>query len=352
MNGDKQRRSVDAARARMGRNGEEVTKVRAEDVEAVRQRNRMLNAVIGRYREVIATMRQKQSRLVAERGSGDGASSRFCKDKESTSLRNLLSPSVSPDAGPHKKQEFVRWYTLQKTIEGLARATTYKKFIQFLVMYHFARPYRAGRQLPDLIECSRWSVVVVDDSLIDITNKYPAWDVTVQKSFQCGRSFNLFSRSVDTCSSPQFLSLPELSSGRKMYLFLSLRSLSPRVMFKGTVDPITKALLMGIQLERSMSGSMYSGEYMGFTAQDDAMLAVLSTAMGTQLAALGDRRMLKSLEKSGGMVPNLAVKLLEPRSVPRLLAVISNLMPEALEYEYVSATYYDAHCTVPLRKQI
>jgi hypothetical protein len=191
-----------------------------------------------------------------------------------------------------------------------------------------------------VIDCDRWCLVVADTRLMEKANKYHPVGYLVRRVYHLNRWFTIMSTSGDSPIELQFSTLSEFQAGRKTYVFLLI--CSPRLLFKGLGDGSSKDVLIGLQLEKR---PLQSGEYKGFSANDDGLLSLLCAGLSLKLGTLQTLKHLKTREQHHGHVLEAIGRCLEHRTLAGVLTALKEEMPMALGYDNVSVIYCDRKST-------
>jgi len=114
-----------------------------------------------------------------------------------------------------------------------------------------------------------------------------------------------------------------------------------KLLYKGFIDPNTKELIGGIQLDKMHGGNMYTGKYSGFSELDDGLLSLLATFIGTKFSQL--KETFASKAKDIKLVETLTAinTLFESRTYMFLLMNIRELLPPLIGYEHIGVYLHD-----------
>lgn len=111
-------------------------------------------------------------------------------------------------------------------------------------------------------------------------------------------------------------------------------------MFRGVANLDTREVLFGAQMELKSAGSMYNGVYSGFTTMDEGILAALFTFVAQKIAEISRVLTIKAKNRRHAATLKLFEKLLENKTIPRLVVSIRTLLGDYLGYDYVGILYY------------
>lgn len=125
-------------------------------------------------------------------------------------------------------------------------------------------------------------------------------------------------------------------------------------MLKGVSNLGTKELVLGIQLERSKGGDMYSGKYFGFNSIEESAFGLLIMFISEKIYELGQNEVLKKKEQLLENTHKFFTELLEQRTIKDFIFFIRQTLASFLGYENSGLLYYSKQGSVEakLRKFI
>lgn len=120
-------------------------------------------------------------------------------------------------------------------------------------------------------------------------------------------------------------------------------------MFKGIVNPISRELVAGLQLEKIKAGDMYTGVYNGFSDLDNELLLILTSFIGLKIAQVEEGISSKEKDNKVTDVVNTINSLISNRSHIKLLLKLRKVLPSLLGYEHVGVYLHKPDSTLWLK---
>ena len=115
---------------------------------------------------------------------------------------------------------------------------------------------------------------------------------------------------------------------------------SHNYIYKGALGVYSEDLLLVIQLEKIKSGNMYTGEYFGFTANEDTKLFILCNLIALKISELSKYTKCIKLTKKNKSLVNHITSLASEKFYPSLLVHIQNAMPDYFSFSKVYVLLY------------
>lgn len=98
-------------------------------------------------------------------------------------------------------------------------------------------------------------------------------------------------------------------------------------MFKCVLDSSSKALLLGVQLERGADSA-------GFTQCEEMLLSLLCAFLGSKLRSLSSLKKAQYFSTQTFDFPKIIMKLICSRSLTELIAIINDSLPKSFGFEH------------------
>jgi len=198
-----------------------------------------------------------------------------------------------------------------------------------------------------IIDCDRWSIIIIDEELINYIENTKLPEIYKEKIFYIKRWYYRLSKDETTHSDPKFKTLSQLKSGIKSYSLLKF--FSHCLLFKGITDPSTEKLLAGFQLEKLKAGNMYTGIYCGFSDLDNGILSLLTIFIGIKISQIKENLQSKEKDKRFFEALQAITSLMENRTCVQLLMGLKKVLPKLTGYEHAGVYLHEPLSTVHIK---
>ena len=153
-------------------------------------------------------------------------------------------------------------------------------------------------------------------------------------------------------SEPKYESFEQLRMGKTGYLFINiyiyiyLYIYRHKIIFKGIALPQSKQVIIGIQLERTKSGNMYTGAYFGFSYTDEIILNLICKFTGPKILELILNKKNNKQKEIRIHTIKVVTELLKEYTYNGLLKAYQDILPAYTGFGVVGAMVYNKKSTI------
>jgi hypothetical protein len=185
------------------------------------------------------------------------------------------------------------------------------------------------------MDFDKFSIVITDDALEKELDKTMLKEMAISKAYNMKKWVLVLSSNDKLISTPKFMNEEEASIGMRSHNYI----------FKGVNDVYNEKLLCVIQMEKSKSGNMSTGEYFGFTINEDLKLFMLSSLLAVKISEIRKTSKCRQIfSKNKELILNLTTLSTE-KFYPSLLVHIQKLMAPFFSFSKAFVLLYSKECT-------
>lgn len=110
--------------------------------------------------------------------------------------------------------------------------------------------------------------------------------------------------------------------------------------YKAAANPLTEEIYLVLQIEKSKSGNMYTGEYFGFNKQDDLKMFIICSFISCKMSDLNKTAMQKKHFDSFKSFLNIVATLTCQRYYPAFVISVQKILPQYFEFQKANLLLY------------